>query len=74
MNTDIPSQINTELNSLDADKQRQVLDYVRTLKDAPAGMSGAELKKFAGCINKEDAKEMIDAIEAGCGQVDPDGW
>ena len=74
MSTDLPSEINSELNGLDADKQRQVLDYVRTLKDVPPGMTGAELKKFAGCISKEDAKEMTDAIEAGCGQVDLDGW
>ena len=74
MSTDLPSRINSELNGLDADKQRQVLDYVRTLKDAPTGMSGAELKKFAGCISEEDAKEMIETIEAGCGQVDLDGW
>ena len=74
MSSDLPSQINSELSSLDVEKQRQVLDYVRTLKRAPIGMSGAELKEFAGCISSEDAREMIDAIKAGCEQVDPDGW
>ena len=74
MSSDLPSQISSELSSLDVEKQRQVLDYVRTLKHAPTGMSGAELKEFAGSITKEDAQEMIDAIKAGCEQVDPDGW
>jgi hypothetical protein len=74
MSTDLPSQINSEISNLDAEKQRQVLAYVRTLKDASKGISGAELKQFAGTISPEDAKSMMDAIETGCGQVDPDGW
>jgi len=74
MSTDLPSQIHSELDGLDAEKQRRVLAYVRTLKQAPKGMTGAELKKFAGTLSTADAKSMIDAIEAGCEQVDPNGW
>ena len=74
MSTDIPSQIHSELDGLDAQKQRQVLAYVRTLKQTPKGMTGAELKQFAGTISEADAKSMMDAIDAGCGQVDPNGW
>jgi hypothetical protein len=74
MSTDLPSQIHTELDELDVEKQRQVLAYVRALKQTSKGMTGSEFKKFAGTFSNEDAKSMIDAIEAGCEQVDPNGW
>ena len=74
MSTDLPSQIHSEIDELDVEKQRQVLAYLRALKQAPKGMTGAELKKLAGTLSKADAKSMIDAIEAGCEQVDPNGW
>jgi len=74
MSTDLPSQIHSELAGLDATKQRQVLAFVRTLRQAPKGISGAELKGFAGTLSEVDARSMIEAIEAGCEQVDPNGW
>ena len=74
MSTDLPSQIHSEVAELDVDKQRQVLAYLRALKQAPQGITGAELKELAGLLSSEDAKSMIDAIEAGCEQVDTNGW
>ena len=74
MTSDLPSQIHTELGDLGPDAQRQVLEYVRSLKQRPKGMSGAELKKHIGTISATDAKSMIDAIEAGCEQVNLDEW
>ena len=74
MSADLPSQIHSELAGLDAAKQRQVLAFVRTLKQAPRGILGSELKEFAGTLSEADARSMIDAIEAGCEQVDADGW
>lgn len=74
MSPELPSLIHSELNELDVEKQRRVLAFVRTLKQLPQGMSGAQLKGFAGTLNEADAKSMIDAIEAGCEQFDPDEW
>ncbi len=74
MSTDLPSQIQSEIAELDVEKQRQVLEYLRGLKLSPQGMTGAELRKFAGTLSKVDAEEMIAAIESGCAQVDPHGW
>jgi hypothetical protein len=74
MSTDIPSQIQIELEGLDAAKQRQVLEYVRGLKQLARGMSGATLKRMAGTLSVSDAKSMVEAIDAGCEQVDSHGW
>ena len=74
MASDLPSRINAELGDLEADAQRQVLEYVRSLKRRPKGMSGAALREHVGTISSTDAKSMIDAIEAGCEQVNLDEW
>jgi ATP-dependent protease HslVU (ClpYQ) peptidase subunit len=74
MSTDLPSQIRAELGDLDPDAQQRVLEYVRSLKQNRKGMSGSVLKEFAGSISSTDAKSMIDAIEAGCEQVNLDEW
>ena len=74
MSTDLPSQINTEIFGLTPDAQRRVLDYVRALKTSTKGTCGASLLKFAGSISAADAQLMIDAVEAGCEQVNLDEW
>jgi len=74
MSTDFPSQIHSEVAGLDTTQQRQVLAFVRSLQQAPKGILGSELKGFAGTLSEADAKSMIEAIEAGCEQVDSDGW
>lgn len=74
MSSDLPSRINTELGDLEPDAQRQVLEYVRSLKRRPKGISGVELRKHIGTISSTEAKSMIDAIEAGCEQVNLDEW
>ncbi len=47
MSRELPALIHSELNELDVEKQRRVLAFVRTLKQLPKGMSGAQLKGFA---------------------------
>jgi len=74
MSIELPSLIYSELYGLDVEKQRRVLAFVRTLKQSPKGMSGADLKRFAGSLSETDAKSMIDAIESGCEQVDAHEW
>jgi hypothetical protein len=55
-------------------KQRQVLTFIRSLKGEPKGVQGSELKRFAGTLTQADAQSMIEAVEAGCEQVDVDEW
>ena len=73
-NTDLSTRIHAELNTLDPDAQCQVLQHVLFLKQTKKGMSGAALKQHAGAISPTDAKSMIEAIEAGCEQVNLDEW
>jgi hypothetical protein len=74
MSADLPSQIQSEITGLDASKQRQVLDFVRALKQPPKGLLGSDLKEYAGTLSEADARSMIEVIEAACEQVDADGW
>ena len=84
MSADLPSQIHSELSGLDTTNQRRVLDFVRTLKQTskeqtskeqtPKGVLGAKLKGLAGTLSEAEAQSMIEAIQAGCEQVDPDRW
>jgi hypothetical protein len=54
----------------------RVLEFMRALPDSrPKGVSGRELlERLPGTWDPEDAREMMEAIEEGCEQVDPDGW
>jgi len=74
MSIDLSTQIQTEVHQLDAAKQLQVLVYVRTLQQTQRGMTGEQLKDFAGTFTSDDAKNMMDVIHAGCEQVDLDEW
>jgi hypothetical protein len=74
MSTDLPSQIHSELDGLDPEEPRRVLEYVRNLKQKPKGMTGAAFKQFVGILSTADAKSMMDAIEAGCEQVNLNEW
>lgn len=41
---------------------------------SPPGTPGAELLRFAGVLSGEEAAQMMEDIEAGCGQVHHAGW
>ncbi len=74
MNTDIPSQINIEIGQLPPNAQQRVLDFVRSLTQLGSGMSVETLQKHEGTIDPAEGQLMRDAIEAGCEQVNLDGW
>ena len=74
MKTQVSLQIAAEVCELELDSQRRVLEFVRSLKDSVRGMRGDALLRHAGTINVSDAQSMMDAIEAGCEQVNPDEW
>lgn len=71
----IEREIHEQLSLMPPEKQRQVLDFARTLaaKQHPS-TSGRSLMRFAGAIPTEDLAVMASAIEEGCEQVNPDDW
>jgi hypothetical protein len=54
-------------------EQRRVIDFADTLAASrPKATPGAEFLRHAGTLSHEDAREMLDAIEEGCEQIDAD--
>ncbi len=63
------------LESLSHGQQRQVLDFILELSgESPKGISGKELLEFVGLFPPEDLKQIKQAIEEDCGQVDESEW
>lgn len=61
--------IRDQIDQLPVEKQRQVLEYVRTLASTQVrGLPGSELVHFAGAINPSDLAIMTKAIEDDCEQ------
>jgi hypothetical protein len=69
------SEILEELQRLNADQKRQVLDYMRSL-NRPKGEPGWQLVQHAREIQfpHEDLEEMRIAIEEECERIDLDEW
>ncbi len=71
-------QITDYVRRLTEAQQMKVLDFAQSLGSgilaAPPGAKLEDLLRFAGSIPPEDLRQMQDAIEEGCEQVNPDGW
>jgi hypothetical protein len=75
IDTTLERELREELEHLNPDQQRQVLDYARSLTNgASVGVPGTALLGFIGLIPPDDLKLMEEAIEEGCEQVDLDEW
>lgn len=76
MNPQQLEKLNHEVATMPSHQQEQVADFVAFLKtkSRPRGTPGHTLRRFIGSIPSEDLKEMMDAIEEGCGQIDKEGW
>jgi len=74
----IQSELLSYLVQLPADDQARVVDFARTLAGSPptkkVGVPGKDLLRFAGTISEEDARQMIEAIEEGCEQINASNW
>ena len=71
----VERELQQRLSRLGPAEKRRGLEFARALGEPPGGGTpGAALLRFAGSIPAEDVREMADAIEEGCEQVDPDGW
>jgi len=77
VDSQIHEQIVKELDHLPLPLQQRVLEFARSLSSPPVtprGIPGRELLRFAGTISSEDCQAMLEAIEEGCEQVDPNEW
>lgn len=73
--TAIERELHERLSTLRPDQQRQVLEYVRTLGEAPGrGVPGRSLLRFSGAIPGDDLAAMARAIEEDCERVDLRDW
>jgi hypothetical protein len=72
---DIRAEIAARVDKLPPDLQEQVLRFVSSLGTAPqAGQPGSALRRFSGYLDHGAAREMTEAIEEGCEQVDAVDW
>lgn len=69
----LTAKISAVLGELPPEQQRQVLEFARSLKPQPRGVTGASLLSFAGSIKRDDLSQMQQAIEE-CERVDLDEW
>ena len=75
MTTPVLTEIVEQVKILPDRLQYQVLSFVRTLRaHTQNGTPGTELLQFAGSIPAKDIKEIRQAIEIGCEQVDWNEW
>jgi len=75
INPAIKYDIEQQLARLPDELQRRVLDYAVALASGRReGTKGSDLLKYAGSISREDAQEMIQAIEENCERIDYNEW
>lgn len=71
----IKSELLHYVNRLPTAMQCQVLQFARALEvTTHAGVPGASLASFAGCIPQDDLGIIAQAVEDGCERIDSDEW
>ncbi len=62
------------LSGMSEEEQSRALTLVRGSAQPPRGATGSDLRRIAGILDQESAREMREAVETDCRQVDPDAW
>jgi hypothetical protein len=71
----VGQEIAKQVEKLPPDMQEQVLRFVASLStSAPAGEKGARLRQFSSSLDSVSARQMSQAIEEECEQVDAGEW
>jgi len=71
----IRDELLEQFDRLTPELQRRVVDFARqSASHALCGVKGIELLSFAHAMEESDIQQMRDAIDEGCGQVDPHEW
>jgi hypothetical protein len=72
VNLAVKEQILNDLDRLSPEQQKRAAELVHGLvSPLPQGTAGKDLLRFAGILDAEAARQMMEAIEEGCGRVDP---
>jgi hypothetical protein len=72
---DVRQEIAKQVEKLPPDMQEQVLRFVSSLSvPAPVGENGARLRQFSSSLDSVSARQMIQAIDEECEQVDFGQW
>jgi len=75
MSNALIQEVVEHLEALPPNLQEQVLVFVRNLDSSlPQGIAGQSLVQFANTIPESDLEVMLQTIEQGCEQVDPNEW
>lgn len=73
--TTIEKAILDEVHHLGTDHQQKVLDYARSLSEnGLKSVSGKDLLRFAGTIEKDDLKKITQAVNDGCENINANEW
>ena len=65
-------QLLRDFDQLPPDLQRRVEEYAHTLvTQTPEGTAGEALLPFIGILDEQSAREMEDAIQKHCEQIEP---
>ena len=71
----LQQEIAEHVKKLPLSKQEEVLRFVSELRgQALIGEKGSALAAFAGRLDPVSAKQMQEAIDKDCGQIDLDQW
>lgn len=71
----IQRQLEEQLDRIAPEAQRRVLDYAISLaRNGSRGEAGTSLLRFAGFLDAGAIREITEAIESGCEQVDLNEW
>jgi hypothetical protein len=75
MASPVEQRLIEQIRRMDPDQQQTLLDYAHALS-RPRGLSGEEMIRLAREVDfpPGDLKEMAEAIEEGCEDIDWDGW
>ncbi|MBP7588817.1 MAG: hypothetical protein KBA72_12770 [Thermoanaerobaculia bacterium] len=69
------TQLLEDFERLPADLQRTIGELTHALAvSRPRGVPARSLLKHAGVLDPDSARQMREAIEEGCEQVDPRDW
>jgi hypothetical protein len=72
---DISQKIAKQVEQLPPAMQEQVLRFVTSLPTTvPIGEKGADLLQFSGSLDSPSARQMTEAIDRECEQVDDSQW
>jgi len=72
---DIRQEISKHVEQLPPASQELVLSFVTSLKaEAALGEKGSALRQFSSSLDSVSARQMREAIERECEQVDSSQW